>query len=460
MKLYTKLIISLLSFPSFIFSQTLDANVFGSSGNFFLNDKSVSYTIGEVIVYPYEQQNHLLFQGFQNIASELNCHYDCVLFNQQIDLPEGWSYWSTYLSPKNSDMEEIFETINNEVIILKDQYGEVYWPYFGINGVNTHTLGEGYQIKMNSSQTLNIQGYKQINPTVTIYEDWNILGCLYYEPKLIEENFSPVIENIILVKDENANVFWPFLSINTIQYFEPGEAYAVKSNSDFNFTFQNINEENNRYFYDNSRNQTFHFQAPKFTNNNMTIGFSKNILSQIMNTGDEIAVFDKNNNIVGVEVFENQNLAITVWGDDPYTNNKDGMNDFELMKFKIWDNNSNKEYNLDIVNWEQGDNYYLSNGINIAKEVKIKNENILGISLGPNPIINSNINLNFELVKNCMVDIYLIDNLGKRKNIFQKNLEMGRHSLDFDLDLKSGFYNIIIEHCDNLNTIPVSIVSN
>ena len=51
---------------------------------------------------------------------------------------------------------------------------------------------------MNSSQTLNIQGYKQINPTVTIYEDWNILGCLYYEPKLIEENFSPVIENIIL----------------------------------------------------------------------------------------------------------------------------------------------------------------------------------------------------------------------------------------------------------------------
>ena len=142
-----------------------------------------------------------------------------------------------------------------------------------------------------------------------------------------------------------------------------------------------------------------------------------------MNTGDEIAVFDKNNNIVGVEVFENQNLAITVWGDDPYTNNKDGMNDFELMKFKIWDNNSNKEYNLDIVNWEQGDNYYLSNGINIAKEVKIKNENILGISLGPNPIINSNINLNFELVKNCMVDIYLIDNLGKRKN-FQKKLEI------------------------------------
>ena len=52
MKLYTKLIISLLSFPSFIFSQTLDANVLGSSGNFFLNDKSVSYTIGEVSVYP------------------------------------------------------------------------------------------------------------------------------------------------------------------------------------------------------------------------------------------------------------------------------------------------------------------------------------------------------------------------------------------------------------------------
>ena len=92
---------------------------------------------------------------------------------------------------------------------------------------------------MNTNQTLTINGYKQINPTVSVNEDWNILGCLYYEPVLIEESLAPVIDNIILVKDENANVFWPYLSINTIDYIYPGEAYALKSNSDFNFTFLN-----------------------------------------------------------------------------------------------------------------------------------------------------------------------------------------------------------------------------
>ena len=77
MKLYTKLIISLLSFPSFIFSQTLDANVLGSSGNFFLNDKSVSYTIGEVIVYHITTRPSFISRISKYYSSKL--YYDCSI---------------------------------------------------------------------------------------------------------------------------------------------------------------------------------------------------------------------------------------------------------------------------------------------------------------------------------------------------------------------------------------------
>ena len=36
-----------------IISQTLDAQVFGSCGDFFSNEKTLSSTMGEVVVYDY-----------------------------------------------------------------------------------------------------------------------------------------------------------------------------------------------------------------------------------------------------------------------------------------------------------------------------------------------------------------------------------------------------------------------
>ena len=50
---------------NYIFSQTLDANVFSSSGNFFSNNKTLSSTLGEVVVYNFSQSNYDLHQGFQ-----------------------------------------------------------------------------------------------------------------------------------------------------------------------------------------------------------------------------------------------------------------------------------------------------------------------------------------------------------------------------------------------------------
>ena len=238
-----RLVVIFVFFSNYIFSQTLDSHVMSSTGSYFSNQYTLSSTTGETIVYDYLQEGYKIHQGFQQIALDLYCSYECVLHTHTIDLPEGWSYWSTYLSPKETSMEDIFSQINQYVLVLKDQNGEVYWPYFGINGIDEHIDGQGYQIKMSEDVYLDVEGYKQINPMVTLYQDWNILGCLYYEPTIIEEAMSPIIENVILIKDENANVYWPFLGINTIEYIIPGEGYSIKMGTDVNFTFYNQSEE-------------------------------------------------------------------------------------------------------------------------------------------------------------------------------------------------------------------------
>jgi len=453
-----KLSLIFIFFSNCVVSQTLDAQVFSSSGNFFSNEKTLSSTMGELIVYDYSEESFDLHQGFQNIALDLVCSFECVLYNHLIDLPEGWSYWSTYLSPKDSDMEDIFSQINSDVIILKDQHGEVYWPYFGINGINSHNEGEGYQIKMNTSQVLNIEGYMQINPTVTIYEDWNILGCLYHEPVLIEESMSPIIENIILIKDENANVFWPYLSINTIEYIIPGEAYAVKLNTDLNFTFYNQQEENSRFFSLYNDTESLHYTKPVKTNANMTIGFPYETLKEFMNYGDEIAAFDTYNNIVGVQIFENNNLALTVWGDDPFSVTKDGMSDIEPLSFRVWNKNKNKELQIEILKWQQGNNYYNTNGISIVDNVILSKQDFSSIfSISPNPVF-SNAEIEFEILNDCSVNIFLVNNLGNRESLLNTELTKGLHNFNFTINKSSGLYYLIIEKCENTMSIPVVII--
>ncbi len=454
-----KLIFILVFSFNYVFSQTLDAQVFSSSGDFFSNEKTLSSTIGEVVVYGYPQENFDLHQGFQNIALDLLCSFECVLFNHLIDLPEGWSYWSTYLSPKNSEMEDIFSQINEEVIILKDQNGEVYWPYFGINGISSHNEGEGYQIKMNTNQILDVEGYMQINPIVSFSEDWNILGCLYHEPVLIEESLSPIVENIILVKDENANVFWPYLSINTIEHLLPGEGYAIKLDSDLNFTFYNqAEEEPSRFSIASNEKEITHYNPPIKTNQNMTIGFPYKILKEHMKYGDEIAAFDVNNNIVGIQIYENSNLALTIWGDDPFSNIKDGMLDSEPLSFRVWNKDQNRELEIEILEWQQGDNYYTKNGINIVGDVEINKKYFFSVtSVFPNPL-KSNGEITFYISDDCVVSIYLVNNLGIKENLLKAELNKGSHNFNFEINQSPGIYHIVIESCANTMSIPVSVI--
>ena len=444
---------------NYIFSQTLDANVFSSSGNFFSNNKTLSSTLGEVVVYDFSQSNYDLHQGFQNIAADLVCSFDCVIFSQLINLPQGWSYWSTFLSPKDNNMEDIFSQINEDVIILKDQYGEVYWPFFGINGINGHNYGQGYQIKMNTNQTLTINGYKQINPTVSVNEDWNIFGCLYYEPVLIEESLAPVIENIILVKDENANVFWPYLSINTIDYIYPGEAYALKSNSDFNFTFLNNQIEESLRAPDDTFENSFYFKKPIITDKNMTLGFPYEVLKSFMKYGDEIAVFDSQNNLVGRQIFEDNNLAITVWGDDVFTEIKDGMVDLEPFKFIIWDSHQEKESEINVLNWLEGTDYYITNGINISGEIEEINNQIKLSFLNcfPNPLSKNTV-INVEVLEDGLVEIYLIDNVGKRESLLNTELSSGLHNIDLSINKNPGLYYLSVEQHNNIQVIPITVI--
>jgi hypothetical protein len=164
--------------------------------------------------------------------------------SQQIALPEGWSIFSTYISPGNPDFNDIFIPILSDIIIAKDNSGQVFWPLYSINSIGDASTGQAYYIKMNLANNLLIGGTALVpeNTQISLYENWNMLGYLRNSAASIELLLSPISSSISIVKNDEGNIFWPIYYINMIGDMEPGKGYLSVINK------SSIIESNPKYF--------------------------------------------------------------------------------------------------------------------------------------------------------------------------------------------------------------------
>ena len=109
---------------------------------------------------------------------------------------------STYIDPSNNDLDEIFDGVVDDLVLIKDQSGFVYWPQFALNNIYSLSIGEGYQINMSSQNNLLIQG-SLINPSteISLNSGWNIMGYLHTEPHLVSMMSTMNTSNLIIMKD-------------------------------------------------------------------------------------------------------------------------------------------------------------------------------------------------------------------------------------------------------------------
>ena len=70
-----------------------------------------------------------------------------------VTIPIEWSYMA-YLRQTPGDVVEMLSPIVGSISLVKNDQGQMYWPYFGFNLIGDMLPGEGYQIKMISPDTL------------------------------------------------------------------------------------------------------------------------------------------------------------------------------------------------------------------------------------------------------------------------------------------------------------------
>jgi PKD repeat protein len=151
---------------------------------------------------------------------------------QSISLPQGWSIFSTYIEPYENNIDSVFQEIVGNTVLVKNQIGLVYYPQYSITLLDTLALGQGYQVKMSSGDTLSVTGIicQPQNSPITLQAGWSIIGYLRQIPADISQMFSDITQNTEIVKDELGNVYWPQYSVNNIGNMLPGKGYQVKMN--------------------------------------------------------------------------------------------------------------------------------------------------------------------------------------------------------------------------------------
>ena len=153
--------------------------------------------------------------------------------SQEIQLPEGWSIFSTYLNLENMDISVALNPIQEQLVIVKDYLGMAYLLEWNYNGIGDIILGHAYQVKVNQEIVLEFEGdYTFPNDVpLVLPEGWSLLGYLRTNPADCVAVFDAISDEIVLVKNYLGNAYIPNWNFNGIGDLLSGQGYQIKMNS-------------------------------------------------------------------------------------------------------------------------------------------------------------------------------------------------------------------------------------
>jgi hypothetical protein len=290
---------------------------------------------------------------------------------QTIDIPAGWSMFSTYMMPADMDLASVLAPVIENVIIAKDNGGNAYLVEWAYNGVGDLVVGQGYQIKTDAAVSLEICGdyaFPEDN-SIELSAGWNMIGYLRTEPAAADAVLADINDagNLTIAKDYAGNAYLPEWGYNGIGDMVPGQGYQLKTIDADVLTMLSNDESYRMSSLEVSNKAVSHFDAVAATDNNMTVVIEDAAWDVLPAEGAEIAAFDKAGNLIGSAVYTSPLTVMAVWGDDATTVSKDGLALAENVTFKVWSNNLTASF--EVANWVEGSASYDANAINVASAI-------------------------------------------------------------------------------------------
>jgi hypothetical protein len=277
--------------------------------------------------------------------------------NHSIVLPQGWSMISSYVQPSNVVLDSLLAKIKPHLEIVKNGGGQVYWPTYGINVIGNWDDRSGYQINMQSPDTLRITG-SEITPESTpilLVEGVNLVAYLRNSPMRADSALASLGSSLLIAKNNAGDVYWPSYGINSIGSMKPGQGYQVQVSSTPTLTYPANAAPTPPSMLTRQSAGELTFDVPEpyhYATHVSNTGSNAILLVQApeLGEGDEIAVWTPEKMLVGSTVISQGRALVTVWGDNIATPTvRDGAIDREALSLTAWSLVDSKEVPLSIT---------------------------------------------------------------------------------------------------------------
>jgi PKD repeat protein len=153
------------------------------------------------------------------------------------ELPQGWSSLAFGIQPENSEVDEVFAPVGDQLVFLSGNNG-VFYPSQNINTLQNIDMRQGYILKMDSAAEVFVDGYLDPYKTISLRAGWNLFPVFTDCHLDIQELATSLSENLLVIKKiAGINVYWPQNQIYTLLNLQPGRVYLINVQSNVNYTF-------------------------------------------------------------------------------------------------------------------------------------------------------------------------------------------------------------------------------
>jgi hypothetical protein len=396
--------------------------------------------------------------------------------DQIVYLPAGWSWMSSHVVPVDLDVEIIMHDVDS-LGIMVDCDGMFYIPNI-INGIGEWNYLHVYKTYVHSADSLILRGMLQpFNTPIEIQAGWDCLPYLPRHPMPVDTACASIHSDLKIVKQDDGAFYIPDL-INTIDRLMPGEGYKVYVQDMCRLIYPPFIPETPIVAKSHVLSDTtVHFEFAANTGESYSIVVDKaTIQSELVEVGDEIAIYTPDSLCVGAVVFDgNLPIGLTAWKDDTQTDEIDGYSSNAPMRFRIWDASADQEY-FAYCTYVSNDstfecNFYshlsLLNGSIItivAKNDLATPEEFLLYQNYPNPF-NPSTTIKFQMPKPSQIVMQVYNLKGQIiKTLINEEYQAGYHTAVWDATnnagnrVSSGIYILQMKSESFSKTIKLSLL--
>lgn len=354
---------------------------------------------------------------FANMGLSKLTALDAIEFLQSFVLAEGWNSFSSHIIPQDPDIENMLSSLGDDLVIFRN-LTQVYWPEAGFNSIGDYNNNSGFVTKLNANVNLQLLGSGDAGRELSLENaGWYYLPVLSACPVNIENIFGTQIADVIIIQELiGTGIYWPDMSIYTLQDLMPGKAYSIKISAPVDITFPECSLKSGYVQLVETNSQNTPWGEISFTPFRQ-VSVVMPTAMKYLQPGDEMGAFDAQGNVCGYAVVQNTNnkLPIVLFGDDNTLIDQHGFRENDEIIFKLYRSETGEESEISPVYSSVFDNtsgLFRTNSFAAINSMELKNSidddiSEVTVSLFPNPATDRvTLNISGNLSVDANVEIF------------------------------------------------------